>query len=69
MTIGGSIQNVDNLADMLQISLDAGAKKVLIPASATAKLGTVPPDLLSKFQLSFYDEPIDAVHKALYFGN
>ncbi len=69
MTIGGSIQNVDNLADMLQVSLDAGAKKVLIPAAATARLGTVPPDLLSKFQLSFYGDPIDAVNKALYFGN
>ncbi len=68
MTIGGSILNIDNLADLLQVSLDAGAKKVLIPASATSKLGTVPPDLLSKFQLAFYDDPIDAVHKALFFG-
>ncbi len=68
MTIGGSILNIDNLSDLLQVSLDAGAKKVLIPASATSKLGTVPPDLLSKFQLAFYADPIDAVHKALFFG-
>ncbi|MDK2826440.1 MAG: ATP-dependent Lon protease [Methanolobus sp.] len=68
MTIGGSILNIENLSDLLQVSLDAGAKKVLIPASATSKLGTVPPDLLSKFQLAFYADPIDAVHKALFFG-
>lgn len=67
MTIGGSILNIDNLSDHLQVSLDAGAKKVLIPASATSKLGNVPPDLLSKFQLAFYADPVDAVHKALFF--
>jgi ATP-dependent Lon protease len=66
MTIGGSINVVDNLADLLQVCLDAGAKKVLIPAASTSKLGTVPPELLSKFQLSFYDDPIDAVQKALF---
>ena len=68
MTIGGSILNIDNLSDLLQVSLDAGARKVLIPASATSKLGTVPADLLSKFQLAFYADPVDAVHKALFFG-
>jgi ATP-dependent Lon protease len=67
MTIGGSILNIDNLSELLQVSLDAGAKRVLIPASSTSKLGTVPSDLLSKFQLSFYADPMDAVHKALYF--
>jgi len=68
MTIGGSILSIDNLSELLQVSLDAGAKKVLIPASATSKLSTVPADLLSKFQLAFYADPIDAVHKALFFG-
>lgn len=68
MTIGGSILNIENLSELLQVSLDAGAKRVLIPASSTSKLGTVPSDLLSKFQLSFYADPMDAVHKALYFS-
>ncbi|MBN2489160.1 MAG: protease Lon-related BREX system protein BrxL [Methanosarcinaceae archaeon] len=68
MTIGGSISKIEDLSELLQVCMDAGAKKVLIPASSTSKLSTVPPDLLSKFQLSFYDDPIDAVHKALYFA-
>ena len=67
MTIGGSINAVDNLADLLQVCLDAGAKKVLIPSASTSRLGSVPPEVLSKFQLSFYDDPIDAVQKALFF--
>ncbi len=45
--------------------MDAGAKKVLIPISAASKMSTVPPDLFSKFQISFYEDPIDAVYKSL----
>jgi len=67
MTIGGSISTIDNLSDLLQVCLDAGAKKILIPMSSAAKIQTVPPDLFSKFQISFYEDPIDAVHKALGF--
>lgn len=65
ITIGGSISNIDNLSDLLQVCLDAGAKKVLIPISAASKMSTVPPDLFSKFQISFYEDPIDAVYKSL----
>jgi ATP-dependent Lon protease len=65
ITIGGSISNIDNLSDLLQVCLDAGAKKVLIPISAAPKISTVPPDLFSKFQISFYEDPIDAVYKSL----
>ncbi len=64
-TIGGSISSIDNLSDLLQLCLDAGAKRVLIPISSAAKISTVPPDLFSKFQISFYDDPIDAVYKSL----
>jgi len=64
-TIGGSISIIDNLADLLQIALDAGAKKVLIPISSAGKISVVPPDLFSKFQISFYEDPIDAVYKSI----
>jgi ATP-dependent Lon protease len=49
----------------LQVCVDAGAKKVLIPASSVMDLQTVPPDLLVKVQPVFYADPIDAVFKAL----
>ncbi|TFH44476.1 MAG: protease Lon-related BREX system protein BrxL [ANME-2 cluster archaeon] len=65
LTIGGSIGGIDNLSDLLQVCLDAGAKKVLIPISAASKISTVPPELFSKFQISFYEDPIDAVYKSL----
>ena len=65
LTIGGSISSIDNLSDLLQVCMDAGAKKVLIPISAASKMSIVPPDLFSKFQISFYEDPIDAVYKSL----
>ena len=65
MTIGGSISTIHNLSDYLQVCLEAGAKRVLIPVSSASKISTVPPDLFSKFQISFYEDPIDAVYKAL----
>ncbi len=65
ITIGGSISSIDNLPDLLQVCMDAGAKKILIPISAASKMSTVPPDLFSKFQISFYEDPLDAVYKSL----
>ena len=64
-SIGGTINKVDNLADALQICLDSGAKKVLLPSTSTVDLATVPAELFGKFTLIFYDSPIQAVFKAL----
>lgn len=65
ISIGGSINRIENLADTLQVCLDSGAKKVLLPMSASVDFGSVPAELLSKFTLLFYNDPIDAVKKAL----
>jgi ATP-dependent Lon protease len=65
MTVGGTISKVDNFADVLQVCVDAGAKKVLIPASQVADLSTVPNELIVKIQPIFYSDPIDAVYKGL----
>jgi ATP-dependent Lon protease len=65
MTVGGTIAKVEEFANVLQVSVDAGAKKVLIPAASVMDLQTVPPDLLVKVQPVFYADPIDAVFKAL----
>ncbi len=65
MTVGGTIAKIEEFANVLQVCVDAGAKKVLIPASAVMDLQTVPPDLLVKVQPVFYSDPVDAVYKAL----
>ena len=65
MSIGGTINKVEELASTLQVCFDAGAKKVLLPMASAADINTVPPELFSKFQISFYQSPEDAVFKAL----
>lgn len=65
MSIGGTINKVDELASTLQVCFDAGAKKILLPMASAADIGTVPPELFAKFQISFYQSPEDAVFKAL----
>ena len=65
LTIGGTIQKVDDLGSVLQACLDSGAKKILLPASATMDMSTVPFELFSKFNILFYSNPEDAVLKAL----
>ena len=65
ISISGTIIKVDNLADTLQVCLDCGAKKVLLPQTSAVELGTVPADLLSSFNLIFYQSAEDAVFKAL----
>jgi ATP-dependent Lon protease len=39
-------------------------KKVLLPVANAADLAHVPPELFSKFQTTFFSDPIDAVLKA-----
>ena len=65
MTLGGTINPVSNLAASLQVAFDAGVKRILLPMASAADLTTVPPELFTKFQTSFYNDPIDAVFKAL----
>ena len=65
MSIGGTISKVEELANTLQVCLDAGAKKILLPMSNAADIATVPSELFAKFQTSFYTNPEDAVFKAL----
>ena len=65
ITIAGTINKIADLADVLQVCLDSGAKKVLLPANAASDLGSVPSELASKFSLLFYSTPEDAVLKAL----
>lgn len=65
MSIGGTLNKVEELAAVMQVAFDAGAKKILIPMSSAADIATVPADLFAKFQLSFYSSPEDAVIKSL----
>ena len=63
-SLGGTVDKIQNLADTLQVCLDNGAKKLLIPMSSYVDIGVVPSDLLVKFTLNPYNTPEEAVMKA-----
>ena len=65
ISIGGTLIKVDELASTLQVCLDSGAKKVLLPITSAGDLGTVPSDLVGAFSLIFYSSAEEAVFKAL----
>ena len=65
MSISGTLIKVDELANTLQVCLDSGAKKVLMPATCMPELATVPADLSTAFDFILYKSAEEAVIKAL----
>lgn len=65
ISISGTMMKVEELANALQVCVDSGAKKVLLPMTSAVDLATVPADLISSFNLIFYNSAEDAVFKAL----
>ena len=65
ISISGTIIKTEDLANVLQVCLDSGAKKVLLPITSAADLGSVPPELVGAFSLIFYSSPQEAVFKTL----
>ena len=65
ISIAGTMMKVDELANALQVCVDSGAKKVLLPITSAADLGSVPAELIGCFNLIFYQSAEDAVFKAL----
>lgn len=65
MSISGTLIKVDELANTLQVCLDSGAKKILMPAICMPELATVPDDLSTAFDFILYKSAEEAVTKAL----
>ncbi len=65
ISISGTILKVDELANVLQVCLDSGVKKVLLPITNAVDMGTVPSELIGAFNIIFYSTPQEAVFKAL----
>ena len=65
ISISGTLIKVDELANTLQVCLDSGAKKVLLPSISMRELGNVPDDLAAAFDFISYRSAEEAVFKAL----
>ena len=68
MTIHGNILPVKSLTEPLQMLMDNGARRVLVPTANKRHLLDVPGDILEKIDPIFYSDPISAALKALGVG-
>ena len=65
MTIQGNIMPLRTLTEPLQLIMDNGAKRVLIPLSNRRQMLEIPPDVLERVDPIFYSDPLAAALKAL----
>ena len=59
---------VTNLPERLELAVDAGAKRILIPSENKRDLADVPDAVLTAIQWQFYDSPTRAVIMGLGLG-
>jgi len=64
MSLRGVLLKVNLLTERLQLALDNGAKRVLLPAENKRDFADVPSDVLGKLQIIFYSDPISASFRA-----
>lgn len=65
MSVQGLLLKVTNLTERLQLSLESGAKQVLVPSENKRDLADVPDEVLNKIQAIFYTDPANAAIRAM----
>jgi len=65
MTVRGLLQKVSSLPERLQLALEAGAKRILIPSENKRDIADVPDEVLNKLQPVFYTDPMHAAIRAM----
>ncbi len=65
MTIQGNILPIRSLTEPLQMAMENGARRVLLPMANARHLASVPPDVLERIDPIFYNDPLTAAMKAL----
>lgn len=60
ISISGTVMKVYNLVNSLQVYLDSGAKKVLLPISSAVGTASVLSELIGSFSIIFYNSAEDA---------
>ena len=64
MSLRGGLLKVDLLTERLQLAMDNGAKRVLLPAENKRDFADIPSEVLDKLQIIFYSDPISAAFRA-----
>lgn len=65
MSIHGTLLKIDKLTERLQLAMDNGAKKVMLPAENKRDFADIPSHILDKLQIIFYSDPVTAAFRAM----
>jgi ATP-dependent Lon protease len=65
MSVQGMLLKVKGLPERMQLAVEAGAKRILIPSENKRDVAEIPDAVLTKIQWQFYDSPIRALIMAL----
>ncbi|MDQ2787366.1 MAG: protease Lon-related BREX system protein BrxL [Chloroflexota bacterium] len=65
MSVRGMLQKVGSLSERLEMAVDAGAKKMLVPSDNKRDLADVPDEVLNRLQPVFYTDPLNAAIRAM----
>ena len=65
MSVQGMLLKVTGLPERMQLAVEAGAKRILIPSENKRDVAEVPDVVLTQIQWQFYDSPVRAVLMAL----
>jgi ATP-dependent Lon protease len=65
MSVQGLLLKVSSLTERMQLALDSGGKRILIPSENKRDLADVPDEILNKIQPVFYTDPVNAAIRAM----
>lgn len=65
LNLGGSIETVHNPVSIVEIAIEKGASKLLIPVSTRKQLIDLSDEMATKIDIQFYSDARDALLKAL----
>ena len=65
LTVQGNIKGVNSVIEPLQLSLDNGAQRALLPLANKNQLASLPEEVAERLDVAFYGDPDRAVSKAL----
>jgi ATP-dependent Lon protease len=68
MSVQGMLLKVASLPERMQLAVEAGAKRMLIPSENKRDLAEVPDAILTAIQWQFYDSPTKAAIMAMGMG-
>jgi ATP-dependent Lon protease len=68
MSVQGMLLKVNGLPERMQLAVEAGAKRILIPSENKRDVAEVPDAILTAIQWQFYDSPTKAAIMAMGMG-